>query len=481
VQLARGADFYMQPVWHPQGHSLAWIEWNHPNMPWDGTRLKLAQISGGNLPHLVNETLIAGDDNTPICQPLFSADGRWLSYITSSGEWEDLVLFDLSNGTRRVLFHSEGAMLSQPAWVQGVHTYGWSHTSQSLFYISDQRGRATLWQISLNGSRRQIELGPYTWISQLAVSPVADQLAFLASAPDTPDRVVRWDSEKIEVLAYSGSEVLSADWFAPARELSWKAADGTTVYGWYYPPTHPQVNGSGLPPAIVYVHGGPTSTAPATFNIQRSYFTSRGYAWLDINYRGSTSFGRSYMLALRRHWGDVDTEDAGNAALALAENGLADPERLIVLGGSAGGYLVLNTLIRYPGRYKAGVCNYGVSNLFTLEMDTHKFEAHYNDSLVGPLPEAAGRYHAWSPIFHAAEIRDSLAIFQGSSDVVVPPSQSEEIVAALREQGIPCFYQLYEGEGHGFRKPETLNDYYQKVERFLQQHVLFAPPANPAK
>jgi dipeptidyl aminopeptidase/acylaminoacyl peptidase len=181
------------------------------------------------------------------------------------------------------------------------------------------------------------------------------------------------------------------------------------------------------------------------------------------------------MNALRLKWGDVDTEDAGNAALALAKAGLADPQRLVILGGSAGGYLVLNALIRYPGRFKGGVCLYGVSNLFTLDMDTHKFEKHYNASLVGTLPEASQRYHAWSPIFNADRIRDPMAVFQGSMDGVVPPSQSEEIVAALRKNGVPHLYKLYEGEGHGFRNPETLMDYYQKVERFLQQYVLFAP------
>ncbi len=479
VQLVRGSDFYMQPVWHPRGTKLAWVEWDHPNMPWDGARLKLADVVMDGQPRLSRQDVIAGDDDTPVFQPLFSPDGRWLSYIVSNGEWEDLVLYDLNDGQRHVLLHGEEFMFSQPAWVQGMRTYAWNYDSQSLFCIVDTHGRASLWQIRLDGTWREIDIAPYTWISQLSASPVREAVAFLASSPDVPERVVYWDGEHARVLAYSGGETLSPDLFARPQELTWKAADGTNVYGWYYAPTHPTASGDGLPPCIVYVHGGPTSTTPLSFSMQRSYYTSRGYAWLDLNYRGSTAFGRSYMKALRRHWGDVDTEDAGGAALALAEAGLADPRRLVILGGSAGGYLVLNTLVRYPGCYKAGVCNYGVSNLFTLAMDTHKFEAHYNDSLVGPLPEAAARYHDWSPVFHAACIRDPLAIFQGDADVVVPPSQSEEIVAALRSSGVPFLYQIYAGEGHGFRKPETLNDYYRQVERFLQQYVLFAPgPVN---
>ena len=205
------------------------------------------------------------------------------------------------------------------------------------------------------------------------------------------------------------------------------------MYGTYYAPTNPEYTSDGLPPAIVYIHGGPTSEQPVTYSAERTYFTTRGYAWLEVNYRGSSGQGRTYLQALRSNWGLADREDAAGGANALISQGLADPHRLIIRGGSAGGYTVLNTLIHYPGLFKAGICLYGVSNLFSLAQDTHKFEAHYNDSLVGPLPEAAEKYHAWSPIFHASQINDALAIFQGSIDKVVPPSQSEEIVNALRQ------------------------------------------------
>ena len=474
IQLAHGADFYMQPTWHADGTRVAWIEWDHPNMPWDGTRLKLGRVEGSP-PRLVEVVDIAGDPKTPICQPLFSPDGKWLSYITGSGEWEDLVLYNLSSGERFVLFHGDRMMLSEPAWVQGERSCGWSYNSQKLFCISNSRGRAALWEIPLDGTARQINTDPYTWMTHLAVSPVENQLAFVASAAGTPDRVVRWDGQRMITAARSEGESLPPEFYALPQELGWQSADGSSVYGWFYAPRHPEYDCEGRPPCILSIHGGPTSVSPLTFNSQRAYFTSRGYGWLDINYRGSTGFGRSYMDALRQHWGDVETEDAGNAAQALARAGLADSQRMVIMGGSAGGYTVLNALIRYPGRFKAAVCNYGVSNLFTLDLDTHKFEAHYTKSLVGALPEAASRYHDWSPIFHADRISDPLAVFQGSIDVVVPPSQSEEIVAALRQRGVPHLYKLYEGEGHGFRKPETLNDHYLQVERFLQQYVLFAP------
>jgi dipeptidyl aminopeptidase/acylaminoacyl peptidase len=247
------------------------------------------------------------------------------------------------------------------------------------------------------------------------------------------------------------------------------------VHGLYYPPTNPNFTAAGLPPAIVYIHGGPTSQSTVRCSAERAYFTSRGYGWLEVNYRGSTGYGRTYQDALRQRWGLADVEDAIGGARALADRGLADASRLIISGGSAGGYTVLNALVRHPGVFKAGVCRYGVSNLFSLAMETHKFEARYNDQLIGPLPEAAGRYHEWSPIFHAENIRDALIVFQGDEDKVVPPNQSESIVEALKQRGVPHVYRLYPGEGHGFRKSESIADYLQQTEQFLQQHVLFAP------
>jgi dipeptidyl aminopeptidase/acylaminoacyl peptidase len=178
---------------------------------------------------------------------------------------------------------------------------------------------------------------------------------------------------------------------------------------------------------------------------------------------------------MRERWGDVDVEDTAGCARSLVERGMADPSRLVIMGGSAGGYTVLNSLVRYPGLYKAGICLFGVSNLFALDLDTHKFEKHYNASLVGPLPEAAERYKAWSPVYHAEKIQDAIYIFQGSEDKVVPPSQSEEIVKALRARGTTYKYRLYEGEGHGFRKSETIIDYLNETERFLLEQVIYAP------
>jgi dipeptidyl aminopeptidase/acylaminoacyl peptidase len=224
----------------------------------------------------------------------------------------------------------------------------------------------------------------------------------------------------------------------------------------------------------VRIHGGPTGQATASYSPSTQFFVTRGYTVLDVNYRGSTGYGRAYMLALRDSWGRCDVEDAVRAARYLGESGAADPRRLVIYGGSAGGYTVLEALCRAPGLFRAGICLYGVSNLFTLAADTHKFEARYLDLIVGPLPETAERYRDRSPIFHAELIRDPIAIYQGAEDNVVPPAQSEEIVSVLRRRGVPHLYQLYLGEGHGWRRPETIEAFYASVESFLRQYVIFA-------
>jgi dipeptidyl aminopeptidase/acylaminoacyl peptidase len=471
-KLARGADFYMQPAWHPQGSFLAWVEWDHPNMPWDGSRLMLGRIAG-ECPNLEETTCLAGGVSIPASQPGFSPDGRFLAYIETEGNWEKLMLFNLQSGERFALAQEEGLLLAPAAWVQGVRSYAWSADSRFIYHMRYVNGAASLWKLDVQGGGvEKVNTAPYTWLSRLSLSPLG-QPALVASAPGIPDRVVRWDGTRWVVEARSEGENVAPEYFSLPQPVSWKAADGMAVYGLFYPPSNPNFVAEGMPPAILNIHGGPTNQSVVRYSAETGYFTSRGYAVLEVNYRGSCGYGRAYQDALRERWGLVDTEDAIGAAQALADQRLADGKRLVIKGGSAGGYTVLNALVHAPGTFRAGVCLYGVSNLFTLAADTHKFEAHYTDSLVGPLPQAAERYHAWSPIFHADAIRDPLAVFQGSIDKAVPPQQSESMVRILQQRGIPYIYRLYEGEGHGFRKPESILDYLQQTERFLQQYVLF--------
>ncbi|HEX9011883.1 MAG TPA: S9 family peptidase, partial [Anaerolineaceae bacterium] len=465
ICLVSGSDFYMQPAWHPGGKRIAWIEWDHPNMPWDGTRLRQAVLTG-DLTAMVTSELVAGNEDVPVFQPAYSPDGRWLSYIAEEGERERLYLLNLENGERSALV--EGGNLMRPAWVQGMRTYGWSPSSQAIYYIVNDSGFASLWKVDLDSrTSKRIDLSPYTWLRQIAVSPREERVALIAESPAISERIIVWDETGVEIVRRTSPESVSPDDQPQLRPITWQAPDGTTVHGLYSPPANSCCKSAGLPPAIIAIHGGPTSAVPAGYNGDAAFFTSRGYAWLEVNYRGSTGYGRGYMLKLRENWGRLDVEDAVGGAQALVDQGLADPGKLVIKGGSAGGYTVLNSLIRHPGFFKAGICLYGVANLFTLDADTHKFEENYNATMIGALPEAATRYKEWSPIFHADQIRDPLAVFQGSIDRVVVPEHSETIVAVLRERHVPHIYRLYEGEGHGFRRSDTIASYYKDVERFL--------------
>lgn len=477
VNLVRGADFYMQPAWHPDGERIAWIEWDQPQMPWDGTRLTTGRIDSGRRT-LSGEQLVAGDADTPVFQPAYSPDGKWLSYIITQGEWDSLVVLDLDTGERRVLV--EGTTLADPAWVQGVRVYGWGPDSDTLYCRVNERGFASLRKVSLDTGRiAKLDTPPYTWMMQIAVSPARNSVAFIASSSVVPERVVTLEERVVTleervhtVHRRSQSEMIPEADLSMPEPITWTNPGGGEVHGLYYPPASSRFTGSGKPPVVVSIHGGPTGQSRADYAAEVPFFTNRGYACLYVNYRGSTGYGRSYMTALREHWGAYDTEDAVSGAHALVERELADPERIVIKGGSAGGFTVLNALVHHPGVFRAGLCLYGVTNLFGLATDTHKFEAKYLDLMVGTLPEHADRYQAWSPLFHADRIRDPIAIFQGSEDKVVPPDQAESIVEILNQNKVPHIYRLYEGEGHGWRKVETIISFYDDVERFLKRYVL---------
>ena len=468
---ASGADFYMQPAWSPNGKAAAWVEWDHPNMPWDGTRLMFAALDEGG-DAIAEAHQLDGGSLIPTFQPEFSPDGRYLAYLRNQGEWDQLVLFDTHSGEKRVLL--DGLSLLPPAWVQGSRAIAWAQNSLSIVFLENRQAKVFLQKVDIStGTAQPIETDSFTNLEQLSLS-ASGALALIAQSPSLPARIIILQAGQTRVAARSRADDLFPADLPVAREVDWISSDGARVYGTYYAPANRNYTAEGLPPMVVYIHGGPTSATRIGFDLDTAFFTSRGYAYLDVNYRGSTGFGRSYREALRGNWGKLDLQDAVEGARAVVNMGLADPSRLIIKGGSAGGYTVLNALIHYPGFFKAGLCSYGVSNLFTLEMDTHKFESHYNASLIGSLPEAAQKYHDFSPIFHADNIRDALAVFQGADDKVVPQSQSDSIVEALKANRVPHIYRVYPGEGHGFRKSESIIDFYGTIERFLLQYVIFS-------
>jgi len=475
-KLVTGADFYMHPVWHPTGELIAYIAWNHPNMAWDSTTLHLVKIGMGEngLPYGKEPNVIAGDNTTAIFAPQFSPDGRYLSYISDASGWGHLYVYDIEAQTHTQLTDGDYEH-ARPAWIQGLKTYGWSADSQTIFLLRAKEGVTGLYAYDVAyGTEKHIDaLGHYTHLEQLAVSSNGT-LAMIASSSKISPRVMSYSGQGFErVHRRAGAESIYTDDLAKAQAISWIGHDGEKVHGVYYPPTHQQFTDEGAPPLMVIVHGGPTTQKTLNYEDEAQFFATRGYAVLYPNHRGSTGFGRAYTQALRGMWGIYDVEDSASGAMALVDRGLADPNRLVIMGGSAGGFTALQSLVTKPNFYRAGIVRYGVANQFMLVMDTHKFEARYSDSLLGALPDASAIYRERSPLFHAHHIKDALLLFQGSDDTVVPQNQSDTLVEALRMNGVQHEYVVYEGEGHGFRKPEHVKDYYERILRFLAQMVVY--------
>lgn len=476
-KLADGADFFMQPAWSPDSRQVAWVEWDHPNMPWDGTRLAYARWSTGESGQraVLKKRTLAGDEDTSIMQPEFSPDGRSLAYLSDASGWWQVHIYDFLTGKHQQLTQDEGE-IGQPGWVQGNRAYGFTPDGLHIVYLRNLLGIASLWEIELgSGKQRQLSLGvEYQWLEQPAIAPDGRRVALLGSGDRTPQRLLIYTpGQGARIVRRSTAEEVPASAYSTSQPVRWQNPQGGVVFGLYYPPHNPAYRGFGQPPLIVMVHGGPTSQRTAAFDSQAQFFTSRGYAVLQVNYRGSSGYGRAYRNLLRGNWGVYDVEDCVSGARWLIEQGLVDPGKLVIMGGSAGGFTTLKAIQDHPGFFKAGVILYGVANQFSLAMDSHKFEAHYSDHLIGPLPEAADAYRERSPIFFADRIQEPLAIFHGENDKVVSRAQSDELVDSLRKRGIAHVYHVYPGEGHGFRKPETIEHFYQEVERFLRQAVIY--------
>lgn len=476
-RLVTGDDFYMHPRWHPGGSNIAWVSWNHPNMPWDGTSLTLGRVdrNGPGLPHLREKKIIAGGKETSIFQPEFSPEGQYLAYISDKNGWWQLYLYDIQREEHRQLT-KEFAEYGKPAWQQEMRTYAFSANGSYIYAIRNQDGKGSLWQIELaSGNMSPLETGErYTWFEQIAVSPRDNQIALIASGGQTPHRILTLSPDREPtVLRRSTAEEIPPEFYSPPQHITWQGFDGEDVFGLFYTPREKEETAAGRPPLLVLIHGGPTSQRVADFQPKVQFFTSRGYTILQPNYRGSTGYGRKYRDALHGKWGIYDVKDAVSGARHLAEEGKVNEDKMVIMGSSAGGYTVLKTLVDFPGVFKAGISMYGIANQFTLVADTHKFEEHYSDSLLGPLPQKADLYRERSPLFDAHKIKDAVAIFQGGKDKVVSQDQAEAIVAALKENGVPHEYHLYPEEGHGFRKPETIDHFYRHVEQFLNQHVIF--------
>ena len=465
-------EFYMQPSWHPNGSMLACVAWNAPQMPWDGCELRLAHLYfADGMPHARRIQTVAGGSGTSVFQPEFSPDGCYLGYVSDENGWGHIYLRNMVTGAIQQLTYGE-AEHGRPAWVQGLRTFVWARDSGAIFALRNERGRVRLWRYGLDGSNSEVmAMADYTECTSITAASDDDTIVCVVSASTVPSEVVAFSLKSeagARLIARGRDEALPVGSLSEARMVQWYSARGEPVYGLYYPPA---TSNAVKPAAIVMSHGGPTAQRSLAFYPEVQFFVSRGYAVLQVNYRGSSGFGREYMLKMRGEWGKVDREDLLSGARFLVDSELADGERLVAMGSSAGSVSVLLALIHSPDIFAAGVCCYSVTDMLALSAETHRFERHYSETLLGRLPGAAAIYRRRSALMRADEIVVPLLLFHGTDDAVVAPEQSEGIAVSMKRRGVPHEYYLFEGEGHGWRKQETVVAYYAATERFLRRYL----------
>lgn len=490
-----GHDFYMQARWSPDGRYLAFVAWDHPQMPWDGCTLYLAEIAwrsdpsdlradGGNSPRILRVRALAGGDDVAVFQPEFSPDGSSLYFVSDETGWGQVVRLDLATG-QRVRLTSGEAEHGQPAWVQDMRSYALAEGGRALYVVRSEMGFRRLYRIDLvDGSMSRVAaLAAYDEVHTLHADRAGTRLALVASAARQPPRVLLLDlgEGRLKVLARASAETFGDTALAQPEVIAWSARDGARLSGLYYPPTSRDYRASGAPPVVLMIHGGPTAQSTAGWNPACQFLATRGYGVFALNYRGSHGFGRTFMKSLDAAWGEADVADAAAAAQHLVALGKADPARVAIMGGSAGGYTVLRAMTTLPDQFAAGISMYGISDLLQLAQATHKFEAHYLDRLVGPLPEQRARYVARSPLSGVDAIRRPLALFQGADDRAVPRAQADLMAESLAKAGLKFLYQVYEGEGHGWRKAETIGHFWAAVEAFLAEHLAPTAGMTPAQ
>jgi dipeptidyl aminopeptidase/acylaminoacyl peptidase len=460
--ISKGRDFYAAPRPSPDGTRLAWLAWDHPYMPFEGTDLCVGDLAADG--SVSNGRRIAGSESESIFQPEWSTDGL-LHFVSDRTGWSNLYI-ERSGGVHALT--NEEAELGYPQWVFDLTRYAFLADGRiaCVFTRSAVDGLELLDPAS--GRLEKVDL-PYTSFYSPSLRSRGNLIVFPASSPTESSVIVSLDLEsgEQEVIRRSTDLELDDSYVSIAEAIQFEGADGLVSHGFYYPPTNPEYQGppGELPPLVVSVHGGPTAHVTNALDLGVQLFTSRGIAVVDLNYGGSTGYGREYRDRLRGRWGEVDVEDSAAAARYLSERGDADAGRIEITGGSAGGYTTLMALA-VRDEFASGTSYYGVADLVSFHDETHKFESHYDEYLVGPWPAAKDLYRERSPVIHADSISRPLLLLQGLDDKVVPPSQSEVIVEALSRRAIPYAYIAFEGEGHGFRKAEN-------VKRAIETHVSF--------
>ena len=452
--LVSGSDLYSAPRLSPDGRHLAWVSWNHPNMPWDGTELGVAPVGADG--SLGEAEVVAGGPDESVLQPSWSPDGR-LYFVSDRTNWWNLYRRNGDGGIESVTGPLE-LEFGKPHWAFGAHTYGFVSGGR-IICAANERGRWGLYSLDTAGGQLDRLDLPYTEMARADLKVDAGQAVFGAGSPSLPLAVLRLDlaDDSVEGLRRASAAAVDPGYLSDPQAIEFPTENGRTAHAFYYPPRnkdHTAPAGE-KPPLLVKSHGGPTAAAQQALSMSVQYWTSRGIGVLDVNYGGSTGFGREYRDRLKGQWGIVDVDDCVNGARYLVERGEVDGNRLSIDGGSAGGYTTLAALA-FRDVFGAGASHYGVSDLAALAEDTHKFESRYLDSLVGPYPEREDLYQERSPIHHTDGLSCPLILFQGLEDRIVPPSQAELMFGAVRAKGLPCAYIPFEGEQHGFRRSENI-------------------------
>ena len=468
--LASGPDFVSDPRREIEGPALAFLRWDHPHMPWDAAQLVVRDGEG-------REHVIAGGPGESVVQPVWGEDAAlwWLSDRTDV--WS---LYRRRPHGEAELVLDVGADIAGPAWVFGQSRYALLPGGRVAVAFA-REGADRLGILEPGGELRELDLG-YTAYGRITAQ--GDAIVCMAGSPTSEPVVLRVTTDgRAEVLRPARDLGLDPAWFSVPEHLSFPTTDAGSgiaeAHALVYAPANPQVTGpeGERPPLLVIVHGGPTSSASSVLHLEIQYWTSRGFCVADVDYRGSTGYGRRYRDALQGRWGVVDLDDVVACAQYLADAGRVDPARMAIRGGSAGGYTTLAALTLRPGVFSAGASHFGVGDLAALAEHTHKFEARYLDGLVAPYPEGAAVYAERSPLAHIEALATPLAVFQGEEDRIVPPAQAESIVAALRAKGVPHAYLLFPGEQHGFRKAENIRAALDGELSFYSQIWGFDLPA----
>lgn len=461
--LVSGKDFYASPTLDPSGSTLAWLSWNFPNMPWDGTELWTGRV--GRDASIERTELIAGGEAESIFQPQWSPDGTLYFISDRTGWWN---LYRTVDGEPEAVL-PKNADFGRPHWVFRLSTYAFESEGRIVCAFSED---GTWHLASIDTERKKLKALrlPYTEINYVRARP--GFAVFLAGSPSEPTSVVmmRLVDGSVKVVYKPKRPKLDPGFISVPRHAEFRTTDREKAFGFFYPPTNRKfraVRGE-KPPLIVMSHGGPTSQATTALNLGVQCWTSRGFAVLDVNYRGSTGYGRVYRNRLEGKWGVVDVDDCENGARHLARAGHADGRRLIIRGGSAGGYTTLCALT-FRKTFQAGASYFGVSDAEALARETHKFESRYLDKMIGAYPERADRYRERSPIRFVGQLSCPVIFFQGLEDKVVPPNQAKTMVEALRKKGVPVAYVAFEGEQHGFRRAETIKRAFESELYFYSK------------